>query len=616
MEVNGEFVGDDTRPVYRVEEQEDAVVPVHPLTVPEPPRVVVNVPVMAMHTAAPQGPDLGARQAVEQLHVQQQQLEHHTAAGQEAMWHAVQQMEARIAELSRTVQEVRQVVATVQEGLQHHETRAVELQTLVTTHINRSHQTEDRLCAVESRCQQMAQQLEKMPFPAWAQVNQWTERCKEQWIVPLQQQVQRDVAGLLEGQGRLTEDLTTTRQQLILVQAAMEETGRRLEAVEAEGSEPSAPSAASRPTPLPPPPLSFESLGQFPEVPSGGNVPPADSVASVQPGKEEVPVLPAESVDAGHREEGYAATHRFWEDRVRKEPVKTTIMEMKLPVPGTSLGTGLPAVERRIGELRLEGPPRFNGTRKPGVRTWLVEIERWMRLMRYDEVDYVDIVGTRLEGPASSWLNGEQQRIARGARPNFRDWTSFKAELVAAFEPTTEEEAARAQIMSLKQTGRVAGYLQKFRDLKYKIPGMTDAEAYALFVNGLQPAVRGQIGALTKGDLNVAMELAERLDLYQSPPTSGGGQPKKTDGEGSTQKGWQKRGKGKGQGKKGEVNQVEASGSTGTVAAVQDGGQKPKQKKKGHASGKTTKCFACGGPHYVVNCPLWAEFKKGKKSGN
>ena len=72
---------------------------------------------------------------------------------------------------------------------------------------------------------------------------------------------------------------------------------------------------------------------------------------------------------------------------------------------GTSMGTPL-----GIDQLKLEGPVRYSGGQKPSVRAWLVEVERWMRLMRYPPAGWVDIVATRLDGAASMWIERELQR--------------------------------------------------------------------------------------------------------------------------------------------------------------------------------------------------------------
>ena len=53
------------------------------------------------------------------------------------------------------------------------------------------------------------------------------------------------------------------------------------------------------------------------------------------------------------------------------------------------------------------------------------------------------------------------------------------------FEPMTETEIVRRQIIELRWTGRVSGYIQRFCTLTYKIPSMTEEEAHSLFLYGL-----------------------------------------------------------------------------------------------------------------------------------
>ena len=105
---------------------------------------------------------------------------------------------------------------------------------------------------------------------------------------------------------------------------------------------------------------------------------------------------------------------------------------------GTSTGTPLGIVQ-----LKLEGPTRYSGGRKPSVRAWLVEVERWMRLMRYPLADWVDIVATWLDGAASTWIERELQRARRQRRAAWTTWEAFTDAMARAFEPATVVEEAR-----------------------------------------------------------------------------------------------------------------------------------------------------------------------------
>ena len=57
--------------------------------------------------------------------------------------------------------------------------------------------------------------------------------------------------------------------------------------------------------------------------------------------------------------------------------------------------------------------------------------------------------------------------------------------MVQRFEPVTKIEEAHKQLRALRQTGRVAGYVQKFQELQYRLLGMTDEEAFHAIIFGL-----------------------------------------------------------------------------------------------------------------------------------
>ena len=95
---------------------------------------------------------------------------------------------------------------------------------------------------------------------------------------------------------------------------------------------------------------------------------------------------------------------------------------------------------------------------------------------------------------------------------------------------------------ALRQTGRVRGHIQKFQELQYRLPDMLAEEAFPAFLCG-SPNLQEHVGAHVHGDLEVAMAMAQRLEVYH-----GGGRAK----AGGEKKG--SRGKFKKQNKKGCCN--------------------------------------------------------------
>ena len=48
--------------------------------------------------------------------------------------------------------------------------------------------------------------------------------------------------------------------------------------------------------------------------------------------------------------------------------------------------------------MKLEAPPRYSGKKQPSVRTWLSQMEQYMRLMKYVPTDWLDVMAMRVDG--------------------------------------------------------------------------------------------------------------------------------------------------------------------------------------------------------------------------
>ena len=64
--------------------------------------------------------------------------------------------------------------------------------------------------------------------------------------------------------------------------------------------------------------------------------------------------------------------------------------------------------------MKLEAPPRYSGKKQPSVRTWLSQMEQYMRLMKYAPTDWLDVVAMRVDGAANSWVNAALQEVVDG----------------------------------------------------------------------------------------------------------------------------------------------------------------------------------------------------------
>ena len=103
-----------------------------------------------------------------------------------------------------------------------------------------------------------------------------------------------------------------------------------------------------------------------------------------------------------------------------------------------------------VGQMKLDAPPRYGGGRKPSARVWLSQMDCYMRLMKYPQSDWLDVVAMRVEGAASAWMNALLASIEWGQRARFIDWDNFMSSMIAAFEPVTKLEEARKALWALK----------------------------------------------------------------------------------------------------------------------------------------------------------------------
>lgn len=82
--------------------------------------------------------------------------------------------------------------------------------------------------------------------------------------------------------------------------------------------------------------------------------------------------------------------------------------------------------------------------------------------------------------------------------------------------PLSKVKQARRALLEICQRCIVAKYIQKFHTLLYKVPQMTQEEAFTLFMHGLDGQVRGPIRYHMEGDLACIMEMVEKADVWQT----------------------------------------------------------------------------------------------------
>ena len=112
-----------------------------------------------------------------------------------------------------------------------------------------------------------------------------------------------------------------------------------------------------------------------------------------------------------------------------------------------------------------------------------------LQAMKYPTDIWVDVISTHITDAAQAWLDKELQDVQLGRRPPWVNWAEFRQEMEQAFTPLSEVEHARRKLMEMKMGKNVSMYIQAFCTQMYKVPEMTQEEAFSLFMRGLEPRI-------------------------------------------------------------------------------------------------------------------------------
>ena len=128
-----------------------------------------------------------------------------------------------------------------------------------------------------------------------------------------------------------------------------------------------------------------------------------------------------------------------------------------------SLGTGFtqPIHPSYTQQLKLEPSAKYSGQRRLGVRAWLMQEERYLRLSRFSMEDWVEIVALRLDGAAGTWANALLLEVSESKRMPYT-WDEFHTRMIPRFESVIKNEEAQRELRELCRTRRVAGCTTKF----------------------------------------------------------------------------------------------------------------------------------------------------------
>ena len=295
--------------------------------------------------------------------------------------------------------------------------------------------------------------------------------------------------------------------------------------------------------------------------------------------------------------------------------------------------------------IKVDSPAEYNGKDGPTAIPWFTAVERWLKLSRVPGSLWFEYTATRMTGGAQIWMNSQLEKAARANHQPWNTWEDFKQDVCKMFEPQNREEKARSSLRALTQTGSVKNYVYKFDQLMAQTETVNESEAYSLFVKGLQPELKREIGIwVDVDDLDKAKQVALRAEVYSAPPQKNeqsgsqkGGFRRRRGGFVGNVDGDEDKGK-KNKDKKGrkekmmtedEVNalvsqkkkQWEKDRNRAENERNRERNERARRDRDGQGSGQGQDrryrgaCYWCQGPHHVAQCPVIKQLKDAAQGG-
>lgn len=159
--------------------------------------------------------------------------------------------------------------------------------------------------------------------------------------------------------------------------------------------------------------------------------------------------------------------------------------------------------------LKPPKPEPFRGGRK--IASWLFSLEQYFTVVKLQQpMDRVHFAATLLRDAAADWWRGVSIAVAAQNRQPVQDWDDFKQQITKHFQPIDEEDFARQQIRTVKQSGGIREYVVKFQNLILQIPTMDERSRVDAFTAGLHVDARRWVKLQDPRTLEDAMSIAER----------------------------------------------------------------------------------------------------------
>ena len=196
----------------------------------------------------------------------------------------------------------------------------------------------------------------------------------------------------------------------------------------------------------------------------------------------------------------------------------TAQVQSVLQMATTSQRTVAPRVEEQLLlQAKPPHPSKFSSpTKEQSTDEWLFVVENYFDAVGLSDVNgRIGFTTTLLEGSANAWWRLRKNEIQAGDVAPYSSWGAFKRDLVRFFHPAGTEQAARNTLRSLRQTGKIHGYVKIFQRALLQIPEMDVGTQVDAFVHGLKDEVRHFVRTRRPNTILEAVEAAETFENSQ-----------------------------------------------------------------------------------------------------
>ena len=219
---------------------------------------------------------------------------------------------------------------------------------------------------------------------------------------------------------------------------------------------------------------------------------------------------------AGNTSQDLSTIIQGYESRIAQlEAALTSVLNHNAATANAATANPAPSIQ-----IKPNKPEAFTGDKKgPKADVWCFQLQIYFEATRTPPAHQVTTAVTFLRDSAELWWMEHVSKTTDERMQPTTERISAFGDFVEAlkdhFMATTRVEDARERLPSLKQSGRVRGYVNVFQKLVMQIPDMTDGEKFWRFKEGLNAELRKEVKKEDCRTYDDAVRFVLRLDSLE-----------------------------------------------------------------------------------------------------